>query len=218
MSDTVETKTKRVAKPKTQKVAKVKVDKYNGFKVPIKSRVVTKWTIHIYDMIKEANTELLNNEAVKDAYNNLVDCLIKYEGKVETWIPSRYDKYKIGIKLKNDYHNSLQGIPGTWTIYTWQEQNGLNFKSEIKEKSTDILTTYAVLYDLIKQDVVPYMELKQHELTSKKDIECYHRTMEKLESDIKVFERSIESHRKAISDYAKKCIALQNPPITTKFD
>ena len=40
----------------------------------------------------------------------------------------------------------------------------------------------------------------------------------KLENDIKVYERRIESHRKAISDYAAKCIALQTPPNLTKFD
>ena len=89
---------------------------------------------------------------------------------------------------------------------------------EIKEKSNDIIKTYNILYDLIKRDVVPYMELKQHEISSKKDIEYYHRCMEKLENDIKVYERSIESHRKSISEYATKCIALQNPPNYTKFD
>jgi hypothetical protein len=213
MSDTV-VKTKRVAK---QKVAKVKVDKYNGFKVPPKSRTSTKWAIHIYDMIKEAKPTLLENEAVKDAYNKLIECLIKYEGTIESWVPTKYQKYVSGIKPRNDSYGFMQNLPVRWN-YSWQQQNDPIIRQEIKEKSQDILTTYTVLYDLIKRDVVPYMELKEHDSKSKKEIEYYHRCMEKLENDIKVYERSIESHRKSISEYAKKCIALQNPPNLTKFD
>lgn len=215
MSDTVvETKTKRTAKPK---VAKVKVDKYNGFKVPPKSRAATRWTIYIYDMIKEAKPELIENAAVKDAYNNLVECLIKYEGNIESWVPAKYRKYTMGIKPINDSYGFTHGFPLRWS-YNWQQQNDPIARKELKEKSDDILTVYTVLYDLIKRDVVHYMEVKQHELTSKKDVEYYHRCMEKLENDIKVYERGIESYRKSICDYAKKCIALQTPPTLTKFD
>jgi hypothetical protein len=209
-----ETKTKRVAKTK---VAKTKVDKYNGFKVPPKSRSSTKWAFYIYDMIKEAKPALLENIAVRDAYNNLIDCLIKYEVKLETWIPAKYQKYSTGIKLKKDGYTELNGIPGRWK-YSWTEQNDPIIRPQMKAASEDIIKTYTILYDLIKRDVVPYMEIKDHEIKSKKDIEYYHRCMEKLENDIKTFERSITSHRKTLGEYAAKCIALQNPPNLTKFD
>ena len=214
MSDTIKTKVKRVAK---EKVAKVKVDKYSGFKVPIKTRVSTKWTIYIYDMIKEAKPELLESDAVKIAYNNLVECLIKYEGwQLETWIPPKYQKYNTGIKPKKDSYGYSQSLPVRWN-YTWQQQNDPIIKAEIKEKTDDIINTYIILYDLIKRDVVPYMELKEHTRKSKKDIDYFHRVMEKLENDIKVWERAIESNRKSIGEYAAKCIALETP-ILTKFD
>lgn len=225
------TKTKRAAKPKVDKpkvdkpkVVKQKVDKYNGFKVPPKSRGSTKWAFYIYDMIKEAKPELLENIAVRDAYNNLIVCLIKYEDKLETWIPSRYQKYSTGIKLKNDSYTQLNGIPGRWK-YSWTEQNDPIIKPKMKADSEDIITNYTILYDLIKRDVVPYMEIKEHEIKSKKDIEQYHRYMENIERDIKTFEnhiktyeKHIENSRKSLAEYATKCVALQNPPKLTKFD
>ena len=133
MSDTiVETKTRK------PKVTKVKVDKYNGFKVPAKSRTSTKWAIHIYDMIKEAKPTLLENEPVKDAYNKLIECLIKYEGTIESWIPTKYHKYAVGIKPRNNsYGVDMQCLPVRWT-YSWQQQNDPIIRQEIKEKSQDI--------------------------------------------------------------------------------
>ena len=204
-------------KVKSKRVVKVKVDKYNGFKVHIKTRVSTKWTIYIYDMIKEAKPELLESDEVKIAYNNLVDCLIKYEGnQLKTWIPSKYQKYNTGIKPKNDPYGYSQSLPVRWN-YSWPQLNDPIIKVEIKEKTDDIISIYIILYDLIKRDLVPYMELKEHISKSKKDIDYFHRDMEKLENDIKLWERTIESNRKSIGEYAAKCIALETP-ILTKFD
>jgi len=215
MSDTtVETKTKSKRTPKP------KVDKYNGFKVQPRTRKVTKWTLYVYEMIKEAKPELLSVDLVKDAFNNLVECLIKYESSLETSLPQKYYKYRKdgnGIILKNDYYSMLNGIPGKWN-YTWQQQNDPIIREEIKQKSKDITDTYTVLYELIKRDIVPYMEKKQWEITSKKDIEYYHNQMEKLERDIKMYEQSIINTRKTLCEYAEKALKLQQPPVLTKFD
>ena len=214
MADTTQNKTK------SKRTSKPKVDKYNGFKVPSRTRKSTKWTIYLYDMIKEAKPELLSVDLVKDAYNNLVDCLIKYENTLETWTPSKYYKYSKdgnGIVPKTEYYSSLMGIPGKWN-YTWQQQNDPIIKEQIKKDSKDVTDTYAVLYELIKRDIVPYMELKHHEIKSKKDIEYYHNYMEKLEKDIKMFEQSIINTRKTLCEYAEKALKLQNPPVLTRFD
>jgi archaellum component FlaC len=109
------------------------------------------------------------------------------------------------------------GIPGHWS-YTWQQKNDPIIKEQIKKDSKDITDTYKVLYELIKRDIVPYMELKQHEIRSKKDIEYYHNQMEKLERDIKTYEQSIVNTRKTLCEYAEKALKLQQPPVLTKFD
>ena len=215
MSDTV-VKTKRVAKPK---VAKVKVDKYNGFKVPPKTGPKsTRYINHIYDIIKEAAPTLLERDDVRTAFNNFVDCLRKYDDTLESWVPAKYSKYTTGIKInEKDPYSYLKGLPCRFKG-EYESWRNTDTKKKMMDDANDVLSTYRPLYDLIKRDVVPYMELKQYELTSKKEIEHYHRAMEKLENDIKVYERSIESHRKAISEYAAKCISLHNPPNLTKFD
>lgn len=215
MADTTET-----PKTKSKRTPKPKVDKYNGFKVPTRTRKSTKWAIYLYDMIKEAKPELLSVDLVKDAYNNLVDCLSKYENTLETWLPSKYYKYSKdgnGIMPKSDYYSSLMGIPGKWN-YTWQQQNDPIIKEQIKKDGKDITDTYNILYELIKRDIVPYMEVKQHEIKSKKDVEYYHNQMEKLERDIKTYENLIVQTRKTLCEYAQKALKLQEPPVLTKFD
>ena len=90
-------KVEKVEKPKVEKTVKTKVDKYNGFKVPDKKIKTTRWAIHVYNMIKEARLDLLQREDVRTAYNNLIDCLRKYDGLLESYIPSKYSKYNSGI-------------------------------------------------------------------------------------------------------------------------
>lgn len=215
MSDTTET-----PKTKSKRVAKPKVDKYNGFKVPTRTRKSTKWTIYIYDLIKEAKPELLLVDAVKDAYNNLVECLIKYENVLESRPPTKYYRYSKegnGIILRNSYYSDLMGIPARFT-YTWEENRDPVIKEQIKKDSKDITGTYTILFELIKRDIVPYMEKKDHENKSKKDIEYYQIQMEKLEKQIKDYERAIETARKSICEFAEKSLKLREPPKLTKYD
>ena len=206
------------AKEEKPKVEKPKVEKHGGFKVPAKSgrHKSTKWCYHLYDMIKEAAPALLQREDVKTAYNNLIDCCSKYEDRLDTWIPTKYYRYISGIKIDDKGYGYFKGLPirfaNEYGYHTTE------VKAEFKTISEDILKTHRVLYDLIKKDVVNYMEIKNYESKSKKDIEYYHNQMEKLERDIKAWEAAIVSTRKSIGDYAAKCIALQNPPVLTKFD
>jgi hypothetical protein len=169
-------------------------------------------------MIKEAAPTLLESDDVRTAFNNFVDCLRKYDDTLESWVPPKYSKYDSGIMLnEKDKYSYLKGLPCRFKG-EYESWRNTDTKKKMMDDANDVLSTYRPLYDLIKRDIVPYMEIKHWELKSKKDIECYHRSMEKLENDIKVYERSIESHRKSISEYAKKCIALQTPPPVTKFD
>jgi hypothetical protein len=213
-------KSKKVAKAKEEKPKeeKPKVEKHGGFKVPPKSGRVksTKWCYHVYDIIKEAAPALLQREDVKNAYNSVIDCCLKYEGKLDTWIPTKYYRYINGIKVDDKSYGYFKGL----CIRFLNEYGHLTpeVKAEFKTISDDILKEYRILYDLIKKDVVNYMEIKNHESKSKKDIEYYHNQMEKLERDIKAWESAIVNARKSIGDYAKRCIELQKPPVLTKFD
>jgi hypothetical protein len=194
-----------------------KLDKYNGFNVQPRTRKSTKWTIYIYELIKEANSELLKNDLVKTAYNNLVDCLLKYDNIFESWIPSKYNKYNKlnGIMLNEKAYYSLMGIPGRWK-YNWEHDPII--QNQIKKDSKDITDTYTILYELIKRDIIPYMELKQYEITSKIEIQYYHNQMKKIEDRIKLYEQAITNAHTVIYDYAEKVLKLQQPPTLTTFD
>ena len=205
-------KTRAPKAEKPTKEKKVNVDKYNGFKVPAKAGPKsTGCVIHIYDMIKEAAPTLLERDDVRTAFNNFVDCLRKYDDLLESWAPTKYTKYDTGIKIiENDEYTYLRGLPCRFKNEhaAWKNADA---KKKLIEDSNDVVSAYRPLYDLIKRDIVPYMETKYWENKSKKDIKYYHNQMEKLERDI-------VQTRKIICEYAQKCLALQTPPTLTKFD
>jgi hypothetical protein len=226
MSDTNEPTTKKATKapkvpkePKVPKVKKEKKDKYNNFKVPSRTGPSsTRGIHHIYDMIKEAAPTLLQRDDVRNAFNNYVDCLRKYDGTLTSWSPSRGSKYDAGIKIyEKDNNSHLKGLLCRFN-YEYDSWKSIDIKNKLRDESNDILNAYKPLYDLIKRDVVPYMEIKQWELKSKKDIEMYHNYIEKLEKDIKTYEDFITKTRKTICDYAQLALDLQNPPKVTSFD
>jgi hypothetical protein len=216
MSDT-ETKPTTKSKRSSATKAKPKIDKYNGFKVPPKGRTATRWAIHIYDMMKEAKPELLQREDIKNAYNALIECLQEYDVTLTSWVPAKYNRYKDGIKPYKSSYAYFEGLPLRFN-QEYEAYNKPDLKKQFQETSAKILKTYTPLYDLIKRDVVPYMELKLHETTSKKDIEFYHNQMEKLERTIKHYETGITDTRKLLCEYAQKCLKLSEPPVLTKFD
>jgi hypothetical protein len=206
------------SKTKSKRATKPKVDKFNGFKVPPTSRKSTLWCKHIYEMIKEAKPELLQQEDVKNAYNALVDMLGLYETELRSWVPTKYNKYSTGIKFNSSAtYGYFGGLPINFN-QEYEAWNRPDLKKRFQEESAKIMAVYKPLYNLIGRHVVPYMETKHHELNSKKTLENYHRIMEKYERDIKTHEASIEWMRKELCTYAQKCLDLQKPPNLTKFD
>ena len=215
-------KVEKVEKPKT---VKTKVDKYNGFKVPDKKIPSTRWTIHVYDMIKEARLELLHREDVCTTYNNLVECLRKYDGLLESYIPSKYSKYNSGI----DFNYIANGVavfnchPFRWlpehdyTNHKSNEQRDVNIKKKI-EFIVELEKVYTPLFDLIKRDVINYMKLKQHEINSKYTTQRLHYRMEKVEKSIIMYENRVTDLYKEMGKLSEEVIKCKEPPKLTVFD
>ena len=217
-------KSEKKTEKKTEKTKKSKPDKYNGFKVPSKTGPKqTKCVVHIYNMIKEANPLLLDNPDVKKTFNDFVDCLLKYD-MIESHT-SAYDKSSNGINSSN----GIRLVEHTKELCTQNlkrlnckfnyEYTGLKgeLKTKMIEDSFDIVNCYVPLYELIKRDVVPHMELKNWKVKSKKDIEFYHKLIEREEAIIKNYEASINASRQNMCSYAERALALQNPPELTTF-
>jgi hypothetical protein len=217
-------KVEKVEKPKVEKVekqktVKTKVDKYNGFKVPDKKTPSTRWAIYLYDMIKEAKPDLLKREDVRNEYNNLITCLRKYDGFIESSIPSKYYKYSRGIDIIGKGVTVLNGWEFRWISDNAYNNPQRNVHSEKKtEFITEVKQVYAPLYELIKRDIIPYMELKQHEITSKFQIERYHYKMEKVERTIKAYESRIADLYKELGQLSEEVMKCKEPPNLTVFE
>lgn len=191
---------------------------YNGFKVPSKSGPrCTKCIPYMYDMIKEANPLLLENEDVKTAFNSFVECLQKYETLY--YCNNRF-KYNNGIKIReNTDENCVLNLHAINCRFSYDtEAYKLEIKTKHFKECKDVINHYEPLYHLIKRDVVPHMEIKRWEITSKKDIEHFHNLIEEGQENIKIYERSIETTRKLMAKHAESALALYSPPETTKFD
>ncbi len=219
------TVTKATKAKKEPKVPKAKKDKYSGFTVPNKTSRL-RACCHIFEMIKEANPDLLDREDVKKAYNDFVACCDKYD-TLDSWIPSKSYKYIQNIKLEPESDNQyyiFRGLNFKWTNM-YNNWNIPILRQEIIDNTNTIINSYTILYDLIKRDVVPYMERKEWERTKDKTIEGYNNQIARYEDNIKEFEKTIKKYEQDIIDtrarickLAKKALNTMNPPEPTTFD
>ena len=215
----------KIEETKETKESKKKVDKYNGFNVPSRFNRTARWCNHIYMMIKETRQD--KRDDVRTAYNNLVDCLNKYK---DSYVSIRFRpnmKYHVNIRIKSsnplllthttDYNDDDWDMePGWWIIK--EDFNTAEGLLKIQACHTDIMNTYAPLYELIKRDVIPYMEMKSYEQSKSIKSKYYRSRMKSLESVIKSAENKIEKARDNMVLYSIQYDKLQNPPKLTVFD
>jgi hypothetical protein len=205
--------------------SKKKIDKYNGFNVPSKFHRTARWCTHIYTIIKEARQD--KRDDVRIAFNNLVECLNKYKNSYVTSRIRPNMKYHLNIRIKSsdplllthitDYNNDDWDMePGWWVIKEdFDTAEGL---LKIQACRVDIMNTYAPLYELIKRDVIPYMELKSYEQSKSIKSKYYRSRMKSLEIVIKTAENRIEKARDNMLLYSIQYDELQKPPKLTVFD
>lgn len=155
------------------------------------------WAKYIYNLIKGANKQLLKNEDICLAYNTFVDCLEKNSTHFYTFYP--YKKYKSGFTLNNNI-NAIYGIPGRY-VY--------NPTSELKTCLDDILNSYLPLYNMVKDEVIPYMEKKYAEVCTKKEIKIIKREISKYEKKIKKYQENIYSYQNKLSEFNNRLTELE---------
>jgi len=244
MSETKVPEAVAVAVEKKPKVGKrVKKDKFNNFTIPPRNTTsYSKSVKHIYDMINEAAPQLLGRDDVRNAFNTYVEFLKKYNDILVSWSNGVKYKYGSGVKITDEncvnwlncriaYSSDkwtpafIKDVEARWLQYTNDKPKYTNDKPifNVQAKivimdSHDIINAYKPLYDLIKRDVVPYMEIKDWEIKSKRSIEYLHSLIEKDEQIIKNIEESIKKYRKNMSDNAQKVLELRVRPQTTVFD
>ena len=169
-------------------------------------------------MIKEAQQELLQRDNVRTAYNNLVECLRKYDGHLESYNPSKYQKYSSEIDIIKT------GMIFNYNTFRWMSENDYANpqRKTIPEKKAEFITeftkVYTPLFDLIKRDVINYMKLKQHEINSKYTIQRFHYQMERVEKSIKIYESRVTDLYKEMGRLSEGVIKCKEPPPLTVFE
>ena len=197
------------------KISKKK-EKNMGFNVPKKTIENTSnlWGIYIFNIMKEASPKLLTRDDVKIAYNNLIEYLINcpINFKITVSFKRKTNKYSTTHMIISDISN----IPLNYD-YTQR------FKSpckEIENENLNILKLYNSLYELIKDDVIPFMERQEKEQYKIKMTNCYRKKMDKIEEHLKklqgssvMLHKTIEKQKKKLAEYATKIINLDNEAV-----
>jgi hypothetical protein len=189
---------------------KVKEEKL-AFRIPPRSRqsTSTKWARHIYEVIKHFAPQLLLQEPVMKAYNELVDCLESHGTTLRTHPPLGRDKYLRGIIMEGRsslpiQHSFIHNLPST-------------NEERIQKESilTHVKETYMVLYHLIKADIIPLTQgiLKERYVKSmtefyqiaiancvQKTIQLEQRHLQKM----KVWETTIHRYTTTLSEVEKE--------------
>ena len=171
-------------------------------------------------MIKEAQQELLQKDDVRNAYNNLGECLRKYDGYIESYIPSKYQKYNSGVEIMKT------GVIFNYNKFRWIYENGPDHanpqRKTLQEKKAEFITEFTLIYtplfDLIKRDVINYMELKRHEIENKYIIGRKYYQIGKIERTIKAYEIRIAQFYKELGKLSEDVIKCKQQPPLTVFE
>jgi hypothetical protein len=220
MADTNETKVKKSKKvKKDENTEKFKILKKSG-----PTANIAKWPLYIYKSMKEHAPHLLLREDVRIAYNNFINCILKYQDSLRTLGKHSYDKYDYGFKINERTEDYKKGLPFTFT-YAWDARRDTNLKNKLDIESKDIIDTFRILYELIKKDIMPHVYLKHTEEYNKtlkaqyfKDIERYELAIKNKETKIKEIEENILQCRKIIVEHINKIKDLDLPPKVPSFD
>jgi len=180
-------------KPKEpkEKEKKEKKRKHEDKKCNVPSRTAkfqsSRWMKHVYEMMVESG--LVLTDEIVDAFNDLMDYLVSKNDKMTTTTPPKFNRYIYGIKLEKLQH-SIRGI-----YVNFEHTVGLAERTEICDRIVDL---YAVLFALIKDTVVPFMDGKNMYITAKKESE---RERANLLKSHEVMEKELHNHALRIEGY-----------------
>lgn len=171
----------------------------------------TRWTVHLHRLIKEANPSLLKDPAVIIAFNTLTEVLLKHQEHVYGFGPCSRNKYLRGVNLDAHPDNPLMDICEIrWKFVLYDKDTGrLVIRSQYhrrldgppedeKAVRDEVISTYRVLFDLIKADVIPYMNRMASEKEKRDTSRSIQNVMKKMERLQMDYDRTIENHHQTL--------------------
>ena len=156
------------------------------------------WARHIYTMIYGANRELCKDDAVIDAYNALIECLIKHSNEISTYMPPPSEKFRHGIEVNITYNQIYCIHRRTYITHTSNRAYIPN--QNIATIVNEIYTVYNVLYLLIKDTVVPYMQARYKEEDTKLRRKQYINSIDRLKEVQHRYMDEYDAYRKQFQE------------------
>jgi hypothetical protein len=128
------------------------------------------WPRHIYTIIKECNPAFLQRTDIHAAYHHLMEGLLLYTPRImRSYEPYTNDKYHKGIHIQVIEELIGESISA----------NNIVLRQEFQVAAIDIMARYSALYNLIKHEVVPYMERKSHEEKVEKEKKSHSQNLQR---------------------------------------
>jgi hypothetical protein len=193
---------------------------HHGFNVPSERYSILTWAIWCFEMIARADSQLLQNGAVKTAYNNHVALCTKYQKSLASsdyyytsgpdyWSPKRLS----WSSTRTDYRG--KEVEDKWMsthIRFDGEFYGMNRKDPnmTDEVRNELLTSYKALYDLISPAVLPYLKKRYEEVKQKYELK-------NAKNQIKAIEKHIENYKKNIVVSTEHLEKLKREVITLEM-
>lgn len=181
------------------------------------------WCIHVYRIIKEANPKLLKQTDVIEAFNEWMNILIENQKHVHSIIPIHRHKYSQGIDIDaNPVNDPLKGMcyirmncvshdgatgKCVFHRYYYQPRESSIVRQQQKSQeqyiSDCIVKGYRKLLNLIRADVIPYMnKMMTHKIMKQTDkkIEMISNKIERIQE---AFEKNLDKRLKLIEKFKK---------------
>ena len=148
------------------------------------------WPRHIYTIIKECNPTFLQRTDIHQAYHHLMEGLLSYIPRImRSGVPYVPDNYDQGIHIQVIEELISEAIAA--------QHNAP--RQEFQAAAMDIMARYSVLYDLIKHEVISYMERKSREVKVEKEKKNHAHNLQ----------RCINAHTRLSQQYAAAQAALE---------
>jgi hypothetical protein len=177
------------------------------------------WTHHIHKIIKEAKPALLNDPRVVLAFNHLVDVLLQHNAHIiTTFGDSRYTKYTSGIDI-TDIESLKKGCRVRLnSVFFDKDYNRYVIRSEYYGRHDvktpeqqameqtiyeDVLKAYLSLFELIKQDVIPFMEQRAKAMKEKQNSDRILALSERMENLQTAYEKEIARRQALIARFTQ---------------
>jgi hypothetical protein len=200
----------RVDTERTAKPVATAEDGSLKMKYPKNNKKINRQFRWYYDIMKECNPTMLDNEEIIKAYNTLLTVCYKYYDELEPsyWFSRRCYKYSkdlLSYYIPNQW-SKWGNFPASFSsenYYYGSKKSTINFD----EARQEILAAYKPFYDLVHKDLHAFMDKKEKERKTLSQIKTYRAKISHIE---KVISRMTRRYSENLNYYKNEVKGLED--------